>query len=86
MGAVVVEALCRDRRCVGGVVLCRDVRLMSSVVSWSPGCVALVSEGWGKVMFGGELVIIVARMIGRSESRSDGWFTVCHGNVCGEGW
>ena len=56
------------------------------MVGWNPGCVALVSEEWGKVMFGGELVMSVARMIGRSESRSDGWFTVCQGNVCGEGW
>ena len=67
-----VDALCRARCCGGGVVLCRDVRLMSSVVGWNPGCVALVSEGWGKVMFGGELVMSVARMIGRSESRRDG--------------
>ena len=81
-----VDALCRDRCCGCGVVLCRVGRSMSSVVGWTPGCVALVSAGWGKVMFGGELVIIVARMIGRSESRSDGWFTVCQGNVCGEGW
>ena len=59
---------------------------MSSVVSWSPVCVGLVSEGVRKVMFGGELVIMVARMMGQSESSSDGWFTVCQGNVCGEGW
>ena len=59
---------------------------MSSVVGWNPRCVALVSEGWGKVMFGGELVMSVARIIGRSESRRDVWFMVCQGKVFGEGW
>ena len=46
----------------------------------------MVSEGLGKAMFGGELVMIVARMIGRRASSRDGWVRVCHGNVCGEGW
>ena len=81
-----VDALCCDRCCGGGVVLCRAWRLMSSVGGWNPGCVALVSEGWGKVMFGGVLVMSVARIIGRSESRRDGWFMVCQGKVFGEGW
>ena len=81
-----VDALCRDRCCGGVFVLCRGGRSMPSVVGCIPGCDALVSEGWGKVMFGGELVIMVARMIGRSESRRDGWFMVCQGKVFGEGW
>ena len=57
----------------------------SSVVHWSPGCVELLSGGLGKVMSGGELVMVVARMIGRSESSRDGWFKVCQGEVLGEG-
>ena len=39
-----------------------------------------------KVMVGGELVMIVARMMGRSESSNDGWYREYHGNVYGEGW
>ena len=70
----------------GWRLVCFAQSKASSVVNWSPGCVALVSEGLGKVMSGGELVIIVARMSGRSESSMDGWFKVCQGKVFGEGW
>ena len=37
-------------------------------------------------MSGGELVVIVARMIGRSESSRDGWCKVCQGKGLGGGW
>ena len=68
----------------GWRLVCFAQSKASSVVNWSPGCVALVSEGLGKVMSGGELVIIVARMIGRSESSMDGWFKVCRGKCLGK--
>ena len=56
------------------------------MVHRDPVSVELLLVGLGKVMSGGELVMIVARMIGLSESSRDGWFKVCHGNVGGEGW
>ena len=37
-------------------------------------------------MVGGELVMIVARMMSRRESSKDGWFSECQGNVCGDEW
>ena len=40
----------------------------------------------GKVILGGELVMIVASMIGRSESSKDGWCRESHENICREGW
>ena len=46
----------------------------------------LCMERGGKVMVGGELVMIAASMMGRSDSCKDGWFRECHGNVCGEWW
>ena len=70
----------------GWRLVCFAQSKASSVVNWSPGCVALVSEGLGKVMSGGELVMIVARMIGLSELSRDDWFKVYHENVLGEGW
>ena len=51
-----------------------------------PDRVELLLGGLGKVMSGGELVMVVARMIGLSESSRDCWFKECHGNVWGEGW
>ena len=45
----------------------------------------LCMERGGKVMVGGELVMIAVSMIGRSESSKDCWFRDCHGNVCWEG-
>ena len=53
------------------------------MVHRDPVSVELLLVGLGKVMSGGELVMIVARMIGLSESSRDGWFKVCHGNVGG---
>ena len=39
----------------------------------------------GNVIFGGELVMIVASMIGRNELSKDSWYRECHGDVCGVG-
>ena len=66
--------------CLVGVACSRG----SSMVHWSPDFVELLSGGLGKVMSGGELVMIVTRMIGRSESSWVGWFKVCRGKCLGK--